>query len=302
MPKFNSKEAIEKFYVVIKKGQNNLCAAYLIGNVLCSDNASTLEEVKLKILSKEITIQALWQYIANIPPSALMLKSKTNKASLNAFKNWIIGDIELLKSIGKQNLIILGMTEANYTRIVLIALIQEHSAQNNEAFVDFNYALITQGSAEHTYLCVRPIINKCPELPIEAIKLLGQSTPKIAQDILYDLPPTHQDTPEIAEFFYTQHEALRPKIILKKIASAPVKSLSLIDKFYTLLFWLLTKIKSGLYYFSKSSHSDKEAPLACGITPNPIIKIVIEPVKKETLNKDVPSENRTENRTSSRHN
>src|SRR5712672_1712750 len=185
------------------ESRNHLSAMQNIGHYL-NTRVDELSILKLKIISGEMEIASTWYYLSSLTLANYTLMSEDNRSTVAAFKAWVASDVELLANINVEDLMILGQDE-NYYRFVFVTLVSEHSPQCSVTMRGFNSKLMLEGTAEQTSkFGLNVFIRRCEELPVEAIKQLGDSNPRIARNLLIDLQG-HTLFDGISEYFYNKH-------------------------------------------------------------------------------------------------
>lgn len=238
-----------------------LSSAYKIGTAILTPKESEKIAIKNNLTPKQI--ERLWAVIETIDTSQLAIDP--NRSRLEACRNWIASEIDLLEHIGQDALIKLGQENEQQTRKVLMILIKNH-LDNKSAFLGFNYAGLTAGSPEQTSeSIVWPTIGKCSHLPIELIKKLGEKNPKIAKNILIDIEP-HCDIKEIMSYFHKIHAWPDEKSKLLNFNKKPETAMPLASNFWDSIYRkmknILLNLHSGwLSFYKKLPHSPVVRPI-----------------------------------------
>lgn len=197
---------LEKFSHLMKikrKKRNHLAAVLNIGSFL-KTHVDELFLLRKSIASGETDIEATWSHIEHMTEEARGVLSEDERDSIDAFKEWILGDVELISKIGDDNLIQLGQN-LNYYRLVFVCLVQNHSPENREALQNFNLKYLSRPVEDAaTISSLAPMMHNCPSLPIEALNRLGGEHQLIAEEVLNDIKG-HKDFNEISEHFYFVH-------------------------------------------------------------------------------------------------
>jgi hypothetical protein len=185
------------------ESRNHLSAMQNIGHYL-STRVDELAILKAKIISGETEIASTWSYLSSLTSADYTLMSDDNRSAVAAFKEWVATDVELLAKISLECLMALGQDE-NFYRFVFVTLVSEFSPGCAGIMRGFNAKLLLEGTAEQTSkFGLNGFIRRCEELPVEAIKQLGDSNPRIARNLLIDLQG-HPSFDAISEYFYNKH-------------------------------------------------------------------------------------------------
>lgn len=185
------------------ESRNHLSAMQNIGHYL-STRVDELSILRAKIIHGEIEIASTWSYLSSLTSASYTLMSDDNRSTVAAFKLWVATDVELLAKINVEDLMTLGQDE-NYYRFVFVTLISEYSPGCSGIMRGFNSKLMLEGTAEQTSkFGLNVFIRRCEELPVEAIKELGDTNPRIARNLLIDLQG-HPAFDAISLYFYNKH-------------------------------------------------------------------------------------------------